>query len=103
MTGKNSFPGTFLPVKLTDTAIALDSEFSASYLGRGGVYFTMGRYDEALRDLNRSLDLNPSLKDAYITRGNLYTKLAELTNDINIKNEYLRKARDDFEKMYCLR
>jgi tetratricopeptide (TPR) repeat protein len=73
------------------------TEDAAAYYGRGGVYFDLGRYDEALHELNKSLELDPNDKDAYEGRGEIYTKLAESSVDENKRNEYLQKAEDDFE------
>jgi tetratricopeptide (TPR) repeat protein len=80
-----------------DRAIALNSKFSSPYLGRGEVYFVLERYDEALHEINKSLELYP-YKQAYMIRGNLYTRLAELTDNTNERNEYSERARADFER-----
>jgi tetratricopeptide (TPR) repeat protein len=45
-----------------------------AYLSRGGVYWDMGRYDDAFEDYQRSLALNPRNHKAYVGRGNVYVE-----------------------------
>jgi len=80
------------------TGKALDSNFAESYLGRGSVYFMLEKYSEALSEINKCIKLDPAIKDAYLTRGNLYTKLAELSIDTKERDEYSAKAKSDFER-----
>jgi tetratricopeptide (TPR) repeat protein len=44
-----------------------------AYLTRGSVYWTLGRYDDAIKDYDRSIALNPRSEKAYIGRGNVYS------------------------------
>jgi len=69
-----------------------------AYKDRGIANIFLERYEEALLDLNKSIEINPNNKEGYMTRGSLYAKLADLTDDINIKNEYIERARADFER-----
>jgi tetratricopeptide (TPR) repeat protein len=79
-------------------SIRLNPDGSSAFFGRGTVYMALEIYDEALRNLNRSIELDSGIKNAYITRGSLYTMLAKLTNDSSQRNEYLEKARADYER-----
>jgi tetratricopeptide (TPR) repeat protein len=45
-----------------------------AYINRGVVHAITGNPDEALRDLTRAIDLDPSSPDAFVNRGNLLLK-----------------------------
>lgn len=45
-----------------------------SYNNRGYIYFALYRYTDALRDVNRSIELKPS-QESYKFRAEIYTKL----------------------------
>lgn len=47
-----------------DAAIASESTFALAYLNRGLAYKQLGKLDESARDLNRALELDPSLVSA---------------------------------------
>jgi tetratricopeptide (TPR) repeat protein len=59
---------------------------------------SLGKYAEALNDINKSLALDSTNKSAYGFRGGIYLALSQQTGDINKRNEYLEKAEDDYEK-----
>lgn len=42
---------------------------------RGTIYARLKRFDEALRDLNKAIELNPGDAAAYNSRGNVYSEL----------------------------
>jgi tetratricopeptide (TPR) repeat protein len=44
-------------------ALSLESDFAASYRGRGDVYLALGHYQAALDDYERYLDLEPEASD----------------------------------------
>lgn len=46
-----------------DRAIALDSNFAAAYANRGILNDRTGRYDEAVRDYRKAVELNPDLAE----------------------------------------
>ena len=58
----------------------------------------LGNYEDSLNFYNQAIFLDNSLSTAYNGRGNLYMILADLTNDINEKREYIKKAEADFHK-----
>lgn len=49
-----------------------ESTLADYYLKRGGTYVLMEKYDEALNDLNLSLQLNNEQKDIYTLKGQIY-------------------------------
>jgi len=56
-------------------------------------------YDVSLEYYNKAVGLDPEHVPAYQGRGGLYVILAELSDDINEKNEYLEKSKNDFKKV----
>ena len=45
------------------------------YFSRGLTYGHLERFDEALRDFDRAIGLDPNHADAYSSRANIYNKL----------------------------
>ena len=78
-------------------ARALDSERTDGSAAKalymtGTLFFKEGKYDEALRDLNASIKLNPHFSCAYGERAKTYLKLG-----------FPELASQDFDKAYDLR
>ncbi|MEM8503315.1 MAG: tetratricopeptide repeat protein [Cyanobacteria bacterium P01_D01_bin.1] len=61
-------------IKLLDQLIAYESDNPNVFVNRGLMYSSLRRYDEAMADYNRAIQLNPALDKAYSNRANLYTK-----------------------------
>jgi regulator of sirC expression with transglutaminase-like and TPR domain len=59
--------------------IALQPDDAANYRWRGQVYYALERYEEALADFNRAVEMNP--EDSYNVhwRGTLYHGLGALS------------------------
>ncbi len=53
-------------------AIILDPAFASAYSNRGSVYYTMGKEEEALKDISKSLELDPNFAESYYNRGIIY-------------------------------
>ena len=47
---------------------------AALFSRRGAVYYYLGKYDEALADDNRAIELQPDYANAYVNRGNVYLR-----------------------------
>jgi tetratricopeptide (TPR) repeat protein len=47
----------------------------AAYKNRGKAYKDLGKYNQAVRDYDKSVALNPDYADAYVNRGNVYKEL----------------------------
>lgn len=80
------------------------------YFQRGILYVIIGRYENAIDDYNKSIELNSEFPNALIARGNLYLflgfienalddfkKVEEMCSDIYTFN--LSSSLDDFNKM----
>jgi len=60
----------------------------------------LGRYEISLQLYDHALLAEPGFLLAYSGRGNLFIILAGLADDINMRNEFLEKAKADFERGY---
>ncbi|HAN20031.1 MAG: hypothetical protein A2X13_04900 [Bacteroidetes bacterium GWC2_33_15] len=69
--------------KIVEDGIKKNPDFAPFYLTRGKVYIIKGRFEDAIDDLNRALDLNSQKNDkefenmVYVNRGAAYQKLFE--------------------------
>jgi tetratricopeptide (TPR) repeat protein len=48
-----------------------------AYLNRGGLYSYQQKYELALADFNKAIEINPNFAEAYANRGVLYAKLKQ--------------------------
>src|SRR6516164_4993998 len=58
-------------VSLFSEALRLEKLPALSYCKRAFAYFRLREYDKALADVNKALELNPKLADAYVIRAKL--------------------------------
>ena len=71
--------------------ILTGNEFSAiDYLNRGATYYRLGRFEEALVDYNRSIQLDPAFVKAYSNRGNTYSSLGRYEEALADYNQALQ-------------
>jgi len=64
-------------------AIALNPKYGQFYLRRGGAYFSLGKYDEAIKDFNKGIDTSPIISDVfYGLRGFAYFQLGNYNQAI---------------------
>ena len=68
-----------------------DYQRSYVYLNRGAAYNFKGRFDEAIRDNTRALQLNHELPSAYVGRGFAYQQKGELDKAIADLDEAIRR------------
>ncbi|MEX0943407.1 MAG: tetratricopeptide repeat protein [Pseudomonadales bacterium] len=47
-------------------------DLAATYSNRGIIYSNIGKYQNALADHNKAIEIMPDLAEAYINRGNVY-------------------------------
>lgn len=67
----------------------------------GVSYFRTEQYDDAIKAFTKVIELNPNYSDAYINRGNVYARKADLMAKEGKKKEEMelrRLATQDFEK-----
>jgi len=48
-------------------------EYAVAYNNRGLAYGKLNKYEQAMEDFSRAIELNPALAEAYYNRGNAYT------------------------------
>lgn len=77
-----------LQIKKTDTAYGV----------RGNAYMGLSKYNEALADFNKAIDMNPKCAEHYEHRAVLYRKMAEVEDDASKKEELIKKAEADEAK-----
>ena len=71
----------------------------------GVSHFRTGDYDQALEAFTRAIEINPDYPDAYVNRGNVYTKKADLMKEQGrtADERALReRAKEDFKKADAL-
>jgi tetratricopeptide (TPR) repeat protein len=56
-------------------AIESDQNFALAYHYRGEVYVIKKEYKQALRDYDKTIELNPNNHDLFLKRENLYRKM----------------------------
>jgi tetratricopeptide (TPR) repeat protein len=84
-----------------DTMIGLDSSDVRGWFQKGVSYFRTTKYDEALEVFAKVIELSPDDPDAYVNRGSVYVKQADLarTRGRTAEEERLRDlATRDFQK-----
>jgi len=76
-------------IELFSQVIQLDPNHDEAYCLRGTVMYQLERYEEALKDYNRAIQINPYTDDSnYYLRGQIYMKL-----------ERYKEAVKDFERL----
>lgn len=53
------------------------ANMAIGYYGRGQAHYTLGEFENALRDYDKSIELNPNYPDAFVFRGILYNDLKQ--------------------------
>jgi tetratricopeptide (TPR) repeat protein len=61
-----------------DKAVAVDPDYSLSYISRGMVYAKDGQYDNAISDYNKVIEIDRKNVKAYINRGIAHAKKGQL-------------------------
>jgi tetratricopeptide (TPR) repeat protein len=70
-----------------------------AYNGRGIAYFKLGRYQEAIEDLNKALRIRPDFDAAYNNRGIVYVDLGRYQEAIEDLGQVIR-IRPDYAEAY---
>ena len=66
--------------KFFETVIRLEPNFSRAWLGRSTARFYQEKYDDALSDLNHSIELKNDLADAYLLKSIIFLELGQQKN-----------------------
>lgn len=62
-----------------DHAIKIDSKYPYAYNLKGESYLDMGKYDLAVKELTKAIELFPKFKQAYLNRATAFAKLGRNT------------------------
>lgn len=77
-----------------DRAIALTEKGAARqdlpWYGKGATLVLLGQYEEALRAIDRALDINPRNEVAWVNKGNALTKLGRFVDALRCFNAALK-------------
>ena len=60
------------------------------WYGKGATLILLGRYDEALRAIDRALDINPHNEVAWLNKGNAFTKLGRFIDALRCFNAAIK-------------
>ena len=82
-------------VKHFTNAIQQEPETSEAYSGRGLVYLSTGKLDDALTDFNRAIELNRRSAEAYNGRSAVYRDKGDFDNAIADANKAIRLHPDN--------
>jgi tetratricopeptide (TPR) repeat protein len=69
-------------IELTTQAIEADPKFPWPYSMRGAAYNVLGKYDLALKDLDKALQLKPDYSSAYTNRAITFIRKEEYDNAV---------------------
>src|SRR2546425_988821 len=64
------------------------------WYGKGATLILLGRYDEALRAIDKALDINPRNEVAWVNKGNALTKMGRLVDALRCFNAAIKVSPD---------
>lgn len=85
-----------------DRAIEFNASYSEAYCYRGVVNKRLKHYEESLRDYNKAIELSPEKPLYYKNRARCYEAMANAETDVELKEKYLSKAKEDRVKVEFL-
>jgi tetratricopeptide (TPR) repeat protein len=65
------------------------------YKSRGNEYLRLGKYNEAIIDCNKAIELNPEYAILYYIRASLYSLIGNSKRAPSVLAEYLWKSSND--------
>jgi tetratricopeptide (TPR) repeat protein len=90
-------------IKNYSAAIALVPNRPEPYLGRGAAYERLHKYDEALANFNKSVELFPEAEFPLSSLSDFEVRLYSNRGDLYLKQKNYQKAIEDFNKVLLLR
>jgi tetratricopeptide (TPR) repeat protein len=82
-----------------DRVLKIDLKYASCYYGKGKVFFAQKKWDDAIKQLNFSIELDAEVLDAYIARAETYRKRGKL----NGSQADLQQAKSDEQKAASLK
>ena len=80
-------------IELISKSIELKNDWEISYFYRAVAFHSIKKFDEAILDYTKSIELNPNMTDAYYNRAKILLSRKDIENpDINKAVEDLKKA-----------
>lgn len=79
-------------IRYFTSALGINATLASVYNNRGLAYMKLNYLDQALKDLNRAVELNDDLHTAYLNRGSVY--LAHADFEESAHTAFLRAERD---------
>ena len=79
-----------------------DEPFAGDFYNRGLTYYNLEKYNEAIADYSKAIELKPDYADAYINRGNAYCNLNKYDEALADYNKAIDLKPDDVDA-YCNR
>lgn len=82
-------------LEYANIAISLDENDYICHITKGEILMTIHKYTDAIEEFTHSISLKDGVKEAYINRAQCYRALADESQDIEKKNEYIALAEAD--------
>jgi tetratricopeptide (TPR) repeat protein len=79
-------------IECFDRALSMEPDNERALVARGSALLTVGRFEDAYRDLNRAIEINPADPRAYYIRGLVFE---EANNDENAAADYTSALKID--------
>ena len=87
-------------LKAYDLLLSGHADFAPGYNNRGCLYGFLEKYDNALRDVNKAIRLNPQFMEAYSNRGLVYLKTQKWDKSIADFSTALQFQPDNADAYY---
>ncbi len=85
--------------KIYGEALGLKPNWDWAYNNRGAAYNGIGKYQQAIQDLNKAIELNPNNSEVYNNLGNSYLYLQQYQQAISYYNKAIQLNSND-SKLY---
>jgi tetratricopeptide (TPR) repeat protein len=84
-------------MSIWDDTITKKPDNARAWINRGNAFASMGRYDQAIRDLDRAIEIKPDSSEAHSNRGAAYASkrnadkaIGDLDKAIKLKPDYAK-------------